>query len=144
MKGTKRSRIAVAAAGTLVAGLAGPNGPLGGFWGVEPTPGLEGGVLGVLMLYSVIEALIFGIGLSWLIFGRDILRGPGAVAAHLAVGSALVSWFPHGAFHQSTAHDNWIGLALIEYGFHFTMLIAGLLVARHLLLASRVPQAVAA
>ena len=60
-------------------------------------------------------------------------------AAHLAVGWALVSWFPHGAFHQSTVHDNWVGLATIEYGFHFTMLIAGLVVARHLLLVNRRP-----
>lgn len=143
MTGSKRARITVAVGGTLVAGLAGPNGPLGGFWGVEPTPGLEGGVLGALMLYSVIEAVVFGIGLTWLIFGRDVLRGPGSTAAHLAVGWALVSWFPHGAFHQSTAHDNWAALAAIEYGFHFTMLIAGLLVARHLILVGR-PQAVAA
>lgn len=144
MTGTRGARIAVAVIGTLVAGLAGPNGPLGGFWGVEPAPGLEGGVLGALVLYSVIEAVIFGVGLVWLIFGREVLRGPGARAAHLAVGWALVSWFPHGAFHQSIAHDNWAGLAAIEYGFHLTMLIAGLLVARHLILVNRERTAVAA
>lgn len=131
MEGSKRAWIAVTVLGTLIAGLAGPNGPFGAFWGVEPTPGLEGGVLGALIVYSVIEAIVFGIGLAWLFFGRSVLRGPGSGAAHLAVGWALVSWFPHGGFHQSTAHDNWAGLAAIEYGFHLTMLIAGLVLARH-------------
>jgi uncharacterized membrane protein len=127
--------IAVTALGAVIAVMFSPNGPFGGFWGAQPTPGLEGGVLGALIVYSVVEAVIFGFGIAWLAFGRQVMAdGPGAGAAHIAVGWALVSWFPHGSFHQSITHDNWAGLAAIEYGFHLTMLVAGLIVARHLYL----------
>ncbi len=143
----KAQWIGVTLAGAVVAILFSPNGPLGGFWGAQPTPGLEGGVFGALVVYSVLEALVFGLGIAWLAFGRRVMTdGAWAGAAHLAVGWALVSWFPHGSFHQSITHDNWAGLAAIEYGFHLTMLVAGVVVARHLYVtgADRARAAVAA
>lgn len=137
----KRRFIAIAVAGFLVATLAGPNGPLGGFWGVEDTPGLEGGVLGALMLYSVFEAAAFGIGIAWLVLGRRVIASPsGGTAVYLAIGWMLVSWWLHGSLHQSIVNDNYAALAGIEYGFHLTMIVAGAIVARYVWQQVRAPQ----
>ena len=137
----KRAFIFSAVAGLLVATLAGPNGPLGGFWGVEDTPGLEGGVLGALMVYSVFEAFAFGVGIAWLVLGRRVTTSPaGGTALYLAIGWMLVSWWPHGSLHQSIAHDNYAALAGLEYGFHVTMIVAGAIVARYVWRQVRTPQ----
>lgn len=128
----QRSRfIAVTIAGALLAVATGPQGPLGAFWGPEPTPGLEGPTMGALLLYAILEAIAFGAGIAWLAFGRRIAPLP--TSAHLAVGWMLVSWYPHGALHQSIAHTNYAGLVGIEYGFHLTMILAAVVVARGLL-----------
>lgn len=136
----KKRWIVVTALGAIVAMTFAPSGPAGSFWGPEPTPGLEGGVLGALMIYAVLEAIAFGFGIAWLAFGRRITTL--STAAYLAVGWMLASWAPHGAFHQSTAHGNWAGLALIEYGFHLTMIVAASIVARDLLRSVRRSDAV--
>lgn len=130
--------IVVTVLGIVVVGVFGPHGPAGGFWGVEPAPGLEGGTLGALMLYSILEGLAFGFGLAWLAFGRE--RTSLTTSSHLAIGWMLVSWFPHGAFHQSITHTNWLGLAFVEYGFHLTMIIAAVIVARDVLRPARTPE----
>lgn len=127
----KKRWIVVTALGALVAMAFAPSGPAGAFWGPEPTPGLEGGALGALMVYAVVEAIAFGFGIAWLAFGRRITSL--STPSYLAIGWMLTSWAPHGAFHQATAHTNWAGLAAIEYGFHLTMIVAAAMVARDLL-----------
>lgn len=127
----KKRWIVIAVLGALVAMVFGPSGPAGGFWGREPTPGLEGGVLGALVVYALLEAAFFGFGIAWLALARRVTSV--STGSYLAIGWMLVSWFPHGALHQSMEHDNWAGLAAVEYGFHLTMILAAVVVAREFL-----------
>lgn len=126
---SKRTLIAITVGGFLFAGIAGPNGPLGGFWGVEPTSGLGGGALGALITYELLQAVAFGAGLAWFAAGPGHWHVPPAV--YLAIGWLLASPFPHGSLHQSIEHDNWWGLVGLEYGFHLTAIIAAVILARH-------------
>jgi hypothetical protein len=52
-----------------------------------------------------------------------------AQAAHLAITWFLVSWWPHTSFHQTVNPDNLNALLAIEYGFHVTLVLAGLIIA---------------
>ena len=53
-------------------------------------------------------------------------------AAYLAIGWLLVSWWPHDNMHIHNGNDLQ-GLLYIEYGFHVTLMIAGLVLAYSLL-----------
>jgi len=122
---------------TVVAGLAvvllGPQGPLGGFWSAEgddPT----GAALAALFIYAVAEAAVFGFGVAFALFGRPLLKRLEAGErltrlTFVAIIWALLSWWPHGSFHQAIEDDNFGALAAIEWGFHATMLVAGLVIA---------------
>lgn len=96
-------------------------------------------MLGALIVYDVLQGLAFGVGVAWIAFGHPLTRMSRPV--HLAVGWILVSWFPHGAFHQSISHTNWVGLAALEYGFHLTAIAAALIVAREMVGQIRTPAA---
>jgi hypothetical protein len=124
--------VAIALVGTALAVLTGAQGPLGGFWGAPSSTelGIDGALLGAFVGYGVIEALGFGLGIAWLVNGRSMLgRGGLAAATYVAIGWALVSWFPHGALHQSIDEHDYGALIRIEYGFHATMLLAAAVVA---------------
>jgi hypothetical protein len=47
---------------------------------------------------------------------------------YLSIGWLMVSWWPHGNPHISNG-NNLQGLVFIEYGFHFTLMIADLVLA---------------
>ncbi len=47
---------------------------------------------------------------------------------YLAIGWLLVSWWPHDNLHIHVGNDMQ-GLLYIEYGFHVTLMICGLIVA---------------
>lgn len=131
----KKKWIAVIVAGTLIAVLFGPNGPLGGFWGDTGDDDIPGGAMAGLVTAKLLESVAFGVGLAWLAFGWKVVRNVGrslAVATYLAVGWALVSWAPHSSFHQTWTEDDWYGLAAIELGFHATLVIAAFVVAAYL------------
>lgn len=133
MKTTRRHWIPVTIVVGLVALLLGPQGPLGGFWGAEgddPT----GGALAALVAYAIVEAAVFGFGIAFVLFGLPLLRQHGAGErltriTFVAIAWALVSWWPHGSFHQAIEEDNYGGLAAIEWAFHATMLVCGLVMA---------------
>lgn len=130
----RRAWVAITLAGTVFAVLVGAQGPLGGFWGAPSSAdlGIDGALLGAFVGYGVIEALGFGLGIAWLVNGRSMLRRGGlAVAAYAAIGWALVSWFPHGALHQSIDEHDYGALIRIEYGFHATVLLAVAVVAAY-------------
>ena len=82
------------------------------------------------------EALAFGLGVSFLVFGLPLVRRlsaaglPGwlALVTYLSAGWLLVSWWPHDNFHLHNGM-NLQGLLYIEYGFHVTLMIAGGVVA---------------
>ena len=130
----------------MVAGfLTESHGPLGGFW--APTP-MEPAAVGIqvplFMLLGLIEALAFGAGVAFLLFGRSALRtiggGVPTRGAHLAISWILMNWWAHDSLHIHNGMDL-NGLLWIEYGFHVTLIISGLVLARFFLESVRAPTA---
>jgi hypothetical protein len=102
-----------------------------------PAPGIPSPVGVQLALFiglAVLSALTFGAGVSFLIFGWPAVRRATALAnipawpVYLAIGWSLVSWWPHNNLHLANG-DNLSGLLAIEYGFHVSLYITGLIVA---------------
>lgn len=127
---------------TLVLGvlafLASPNAPLGGFWG-PPAPSPGGGPSDaqrmLFMLIGAFQSLVFGWGIAFLIFGFSLASAmtPNnqglARATHLAIAWSLINWWPHGNFHITLGARSVRGLLAIEYGFHVTTIVAALIMA---------------
>ena len=124
---------------TLALGIAAfvtsPNAPLGGFWGAPSHLSPTAAQKGLLMLLTAIQCLAFGLGAAFLIFGRPLVHAQLrnqralALATYLAVAWSLISWWPHTSFHQAVGMDNLGGLIAIEYAFHVTVILGGLIVA---------------
>ncbi len=102
--------------------------------GPEPTAGQ----FPFFLFLAVFEALTFGLGISFLLFGFvPLKRALGGStwrtwAAYLSIGWFLVSWWPHDNMHIHNG-ENLQGLLYIEYGFHVTLMAAGLVLAYSLL-----------
>ena len=139
---------------TLVVGIAGfvtePNGPLGTFWLPDTSfPKPEGIQLALFMILGAVEALALGLGASFLLFGGSTIKAGAGVseslasAARLSIAWILMNWWAHDSFHQHIGM-NLTGLLGIEYGFHFTLIISGIVLARFFLALSRGPTAAAA
>jgi hypothetical protein len=103
----------------------------------QDTPGAAGppaAVLPVFVLVSALEALLFGVGVAFVIFARRWLganRSRLATAAFVAIAWTLVSWWPHDNFHR-VSHD-WYSLAAIEVGFHLTLIASIVIIALYFL-----------
>ena len=106
-----------------------------------PAPGSpepSAGQLPFFIFLSVFEAVAFGLGISFLLFGFPALlrlaRGSRlrAWAMYLSVGWFLVSWWPHDNLHLHNGLDLQ-HLLYIEYGFHVTLIIATVVLAYSLL-----------
>jgi hypothetical protein len=115
----------------VLAFLASPNGPLGSFWRPSSdAPPPTGAQLPLFILLNVAEALAFGIGVSFLIFGykavhRVLPQSKAlAFAAYLSIAWLLANWWPHDSLHLHNGM-NLGGLLKIEYGFHITLIVAG-------------------
>jgi hypothetical protein len=144
--------VAVFVGGTALGFLLAAPGPIGSMiWPMaEGMPEPEGANLPLLMAMGFIEAAAFGLGLCWLVYGRNAakaLGGPGALgtALYVSVAWALMNWIPHSSLHMN--HGNLVtpadftGLVAIEYGFHFTLILAGACVAWCLYRLARGPVA---
>lgn len=98
--------------------------------GAHPTAGQ----LFFFVILEVIQSLAFGLGVAFLLFGFSAVRraspnsGLVAWAMYLSIGWLLVSWWPHAHLHQVVG-ENLQALLYIEYGFHVTAIIAGLVLA---------------
>jgi len=98
--------------------------------GPEPTAGQ----LPFFIFLAAMESILLGLGVSFLIFGLPLVRrfavgsALRAWAMYLAIGWLLVSWWPHDNLHIHVG-DDMQGLLYIEYGFHVTLMICGLIVA---------------
>ena len=127
---------------TLVLGvlafLASPNAPLGGFWGptaASPGAGPSDTQRMLFMLIGAFQSLVFGWGVAFLIFGFPFAKDMApahqglARAAHLAIAWSLINWWPHGNFHITLGARSVGGLLAIEYGFHVTTIVAALVMA---------------
>ena len=131
--------IVVLVLGSALGFLLMGNGPLGKvLWPPADTPAEpEGATLVALMAVGFIEVVAFGLGVTFLAFGRKrvqdltMTRGAYATAVWLAIAWMLVNWVPHTALHMSVGNlltpSDFAGLAGIEYGFHLTLIIAGAL-----------------
>ena len=115
----------------VIAFLASPNGPLGGFWRPSADfPQPTDAQLPLFILLNVAEALAFGFGISFLIFGYPLMQTilPASkgltLAAHLSIAWLLFSWWPHDSLHVANGL-NLSGLLVIEYVFHVTLMITG-------------------
>ena len=95
--------------------------------GVGPTAGQ----LPFFLFLAAFEAITFGLGVSFLLFGMPIVRRVAAGsklrawAMYLSIGWLMVSWWPHDNLHMFNGMDLQ-GLLYIEYGFHLTLMVAGL------------------
>ncbi|HEX6869705.1 MAG TPA: hypothetical protein VF163_01295 [Micromonosporaceae bacterium] len=115
--------------GTLLAILAGPQGPLGGFWRpqlMNPVP--EGATLAGLIGARVFEAVGVGLALAALAAGRHVFirltsTAGRAVTAQVATAWLLGSWWAHSALHLhfGTAAR---ALVAIEWVFHAGSIVA--------------------
>jgi hypothetical protein len=119
-----RKIIAAVAAcgGTAFAMLAGPRGPLGGWWRPIPLPPRTTGQTSALLTSGVIEAIGFGAAVAVLLVGRPffarVARTPGrTTCAWLSTAWLLGSWWPHTSLHQHFG-INPGAIATIEPVFH--------------------------
>lgn len=125
---------------TLVVAVLGflteANGPLGGFWAPSPTiPEAAGVQVPLFMILGAAEALSLGLGVSFLLFGYSTLKAnvPASATltrgAHLAIAWLLINWWAHDSLHQHNGM-NLNGLLGIEYAFHVTLIVAGVILVR--------------
>jgi hypothetical protein len=103
------------------------------FWPQAPGGPVPGALLPWFIILSIGESLAFGLGVAFLVFGyRTVQRaGTGRVLtllAYLSIAWYLVNWWPHDNLHRVNG-QNLVGLLRIEYSFHFTMQIAGAILA---------------
>jgi len=87
------------------------------------------------MFLGAADAILLGLGVSFLVFGFPVLRKVSpdsrvrAWAMYLAIGYLMVSWWPHLNLHISTPIDNWQMLLYIDFLFHLPLEIAGVVLA---------------
>jgi hypothetical protein len=120
----RRKLVAVLAVcgGTALAMLAGPRGPLGGWWRPVPMPRSTGVPTSALLASGVIEAIGFGAAVALLLLGRPVIarlaRTPARTTCAWLGGAWLLgSWWPHTALHQHFGVRP-SALAPIELVFH--------------------------
>jgi hypothetical protein len=103
--------------------------------GAAPTPLQTALFLGVFAA----EALLFGFGVAFAAFGLPLVReaarsaGVRAWPAFLSIIWTLVSWWPHSGFHRATRAGDLGATLRIDYAFHVTLIVAGIVVARFFL-----------
>lgn len=100
----------------------------------EPTAGQ----LPFFILLAAITSVTSGLGIAFLIFGFPSIRRFAAGSKfrawgiYLSISWLLTSWWIHDNLHIHNGSDMQ-GLLYIEYGFHVTLMIAGLVLAYSLL-----------
>jgi hypothetical protein len=100
----------------------------------EGSPEPTAAQLPFFLFAAAFEAITLGLGVSFLLFGMPVVRRissgskPWAWAMYLGIGWLMVSWWPHTNLHIHNG-ENMQGLLYIEYGFHFTLMIAGIILA---------------
>jgi hypothetical protein len=93
-----------------------------------PTP--SSAQLPFFVVLAGVEALLFGLGVSFLLFGwplaRRAARRTRATVALVCIFWLVVSWWPHIGLHLRLGFDMW-ALLLIDYAFHLTLMAAGVI-----------------
>jgi hypothetical protein len=141
--------IAIFVVGTAAGFLLAAPGPIGKMiWPMaDGLPDPEGSNVVLLAVMGFFEAVAFGLGITFLVYGlptvRSVTRGTSAnpIAVYLSIAWLLVNWVPHTSLHMN--HGNLVtpadftGLVAIEYGFHLTLIVAGTFIAHAVVQASR-------
>ncbi len=101
-------------------------------------------VLPVLIpIAVVIPALSFGLGVAFILFGRQLIRAnsPSALsrASFVSIGWLLTNWWPHSNFHRVS--NGWANLVAVDYFFHTTVIAATCVVAVFFVTVLRMQQA---
>jgi len=98
----------------------------------EPRPHRHAVTL--FLLLNLCEVVTFGLAISFLIWGwpwvmrvANSHRGR-AVWMYVSIAWLLGNWFPHDNLHVHNGM-NMSGLLFIEYGFHVSLMITGLILA---------------
>lgn len=128
---SKLTTVVIVITGAIVALLAGPRGPLGGFWRPAIDAHPEPWQLAGLMTAGLAEAIGFGLGLAVLLRGRPLLARltatpARATTAQIAAAWLLGSWWPHSALHLHYG-STLSALAGIELIFHAGSVVAAVL-----------------
>ncbi|HYW27738.1 MAG TPA: hypothetical protein VE953_26440 [Terriglobales bacterium] len=96
-----------------------------------PTP--PASLLPFLLVPAVFEALAFGAGVAFLVFGGRLLQQAGQAPAltlvtYLAIAWSLLNWWPHVNFHRAIG-PNLVALVEVDWGFHLTLIISAVVIA---------------
>ncbi len=98
-----------------------------------PPPGFNppANLLPFFVILGLVESLAFGAGVAFLIFGFPLIArtGVGSLTAwggYLGIAWSLVNWWAHDGFHRVNGL-RFVGLLWIEYAFHITLILGGLL-----------------
>ena len=100
----------------------------------EGGPAPTAGQMPFFLFLGVTDAVLLGLGVSFLLFGFPVLRkvSPNskgrAWAMYLSIGYLMVSWWPHLGMHASNGLDLQ-GLLYIDFIFHLPLEIAGAVLA---------------
>ncbi len=92
----------------------------------------------LLALLGAVEALGLGLGVAFVLFGCPrLLRNAGSpmsrtLAVCASVSWLLVSWWPYDNLRHFAGGDDQI-LMYLEYGFHATLIVCGIVLAHALL-----------
>lgn len=104
-------------------------------WQPAGDVGPAGLQLPLFIIISAVEALAFGLGIAFMILGwpmvkntpQELRRSAGIL--YVSFVWFLISWWPHDNMHISNASDDFWRLLLIEYLFHFTLVVAAIAIA---------------
>lgn len=124
----------------ILAVLAASVGPLGGFWAPAPSMPVPSGYQVPLFMFLVVaESIALGLGISFLFFGYPMVKNFApqsnglARAAHLAMTWMLIEWWPHDNLHLHVGESSLDVLLFIEYVFHFSIIVCGLILIGYFL-----------
>ena len=124
----------------IFAFLTSVNGPLGatifGWRPADGSPEPSSAQLPFFLVLGLAEAVAFGFGVAFLLFGYPWMRAASAGqasrrltrAAHISIAWLLLNWWSHDSFHIANGL-NLSGLLLIEYAYHITLMTAGAITA---------------
>jgi hypothetical protein len=100
--------------------------------------------MALFALLGLLEAVALGLGLAFLLLGKPMVAAsagrpfPLTRSAHLAISWLLMNWWAHDSLHQHVGM-NLTGLLYIEYGFHASLIVCGVVLMRFFLGVVRTP-----
>jgi hypothetical protein len=124
----------------VIAFLASPTGPFGLFWRPEVNlPQPTGYQVTLAVAFNIIEVLAFGFGVAFLVYGYPLIQRIQhatkrlRTAVYLSISWLLIGWWPHDSVRQAVGISSMNANLAIDYIFHVTLMIAGVIVASFLL-----------